>query len=380
MSNEKTKDPQTLLAQALGWVDKQTSALVPPIYNSVTYERDIDNSYSNGFIYSRNSNPTAQQVEQLLAKLEMGQDAILVGSGMSAATIPFMTLKSGDHVIIQSIMYWAIRKWLIGFADQWGINVEFFDPEDINSLKKLIRPTETKLVWLESPANPVFSCIDIAEVSEITRGTTARLCVDSTIATPILTRPIELGADLVMHSATKYLNGHSDVTAGVLVTARDDDWWKQMRDIRTYHGKISSPSDAWLLLRGLRTLHLRVKQSSESAMAIAKHFEHNSKIIEVLYPGLVSSLTHDVAKKQMMGGYGGMLSIRFKGGQSYAVDVAAQLKIFKRATSFGGVESLVEHRASIEGDGTPVPDDLLRFSVGIECIDDLIEDLEQAIR
>ena len=354
--------------------------MVPPIYNSVTYERDIDNSYSNGFIYSRNSNPTAQQVEQLLAKLEMGQDAILVGSGMSAATIPFMTLKSGDHVIIQSIMYWAIRKWLIGFADQWGINVEFFDPGNISSLKKLIRPTETKLVWLESPANPVFSCIDIAEVSEITRGTTARLCVDSTIATPILTRPIELGADLVMHSATKYLNGHSDVTAGVLVTARDDDWWKQMRDIRTYHGKISSPSDAWLLLRGLRTLHLRVKQSSESAMAIAKHFEHNSKIIKVLYPGLVSSLTHDVAKKQMMGGYGGMLSIRFKGGQSYAVDVAAQLKIFKRATSFGGVESLVEHRASIEGDGTPVPDDLLRFSVGIECIDDLIEDLEQAIR
>ena len=184
-----------------------------------------------------------------------------------------------------------------------------------------------------------------------------------------------------MHSATKYLNGHSDVTAGVLVTARDDDWWKQMRDIRTYHGKISSPSDAWLLLRGLRTLHLRVKQSSESAMAIAKHFEHNSKIIKVLYPGLVSSLTHDVAKKQMMGGYGGMLSIRFKGGQSYAVDVASSTKKYLSGLHhFGGVESLVEHRASIEGDGTPVPDDLLRFSVGIECIDDLIEDLEQAIR
>ena len=379
MSKDKNLSPQTLLAQALGWVDKKTSALIPPIYNSVTYERDPDNSYSNGFIYSRNANPTYQQLERLLAELETGRDAIVLASGMSAATATFMTLKSGDHVVTQSVMYWAIKKWLIGFADQWGISVDFFDPENITSLKKLIRPGETKLVWIETPANPTFSCVDIAEVAKIVKGSGARLCVDSTIATPILTRPIELGADVVMHSATKYLNGHGDVTAGVLITAHDDEWWRQVRDIRSSYGKILSPSDAWLLLRGIRTLDLRVRQSCKSAMAIAKHFESNSKIIEVLYPGLDNTLTHDVASKQMEGGFGGMLSIRFKGGQLTAVEIAAKLKIFKRATSFGGVESLVEHRASIEGEGTLVPDDLLRFSIGIENSDDLIGDLEQAI-
>tara|TARA_S200000501_G_scaffold77609_1_gene69396 strand:+ start:2728 stop:3870 length:1143 start_codon:yes stop_codon:yes gene_type:complete len=379
LSKDKTVSPQTLLAQALGWVDKKTSALIPPIYNSVTYERDPDNSYSNGFIYSRNANPTSQQLERLLAALEMGTDAIVLASGMSAATATFMTLKSGDHVVVQAVMYWAIKKWLESFANKWGISVDFFDPEDISNLKKLIRPGETKLVWIETPANPTFSCVDIEEVAKIVKGSGARLCVDSTIATPILTRPIELGADVVMHSATKYLNGHGDVTAGVLITAREDEWWDQIRDIRSSHGKILSPSDTWLLLRGIRTLDLRVRKSCESAMAIAKYFEFNSKISKVLYPGLDSTKTHIIASKQMMGGFGGMLSIRFKGGKPEAIKIAAKLKIFKRATSFGGVESLVEHRASIEGNSTLVPDDLLRFSVGIENLDDLIGDLEQAI-
>ena len=187
MSKDKNLSSQTLLAQALGWVDKKTSALIPPIYNSVTYERDPDNSYSNGFIYSRNANPTSQQLERLLAELETGKDAIVLASGMSAATATFMTLKSGDHVVAQSVMYWAIKKWLIGFANQWGISVDLFDPEDTTSLKKLIRPGETKLVWIETPANPTFSCVDIAEVAKIVKGSGARLCVDSTIATPILT-------------------------------------------------------------------------------------------------------------------------------------------------------------------------------------------------
>jgi cystathionine gamma-synthase len=379
MSHDKPIRPETLLAQAMGWVDQTTSALIPPIYNSVTYERGVDNSYAKGFIYSRNSNPNSIQIEKLLTKLEMGEDAMVVGSGMSAATIPFMTLKRGDHVVVQSVMYWAIRKWLIGFADQWGLLVDFFDPSDLNNLRKLIRPGETKLVWIESPANPVFSCVDILEAAQITHDANARLCVDSTIATPILTRPIELGADLVMHSATKYLNGHSDVTAGALITASDDEWWKKMREIRTFHGKILSPNDTWLLLRGLRTLHLRVNQSCNNAMDIARHFESYREVKEVLYPGLKSSSTHEIAKKQMKNGFGGMLSMRFVGGERKAIDIAANLKVFKRATSLGGVESLVEHRASIEGEGTTVSSDLLRFSVGIEHIDDLVEDLEQAI-
>ena len=379
MTSNSAKRPETLLAQALGWIDETTGALVPPIHSATTYQRDADNAYRKGYSYSRSDNPTYAQVEALLTNLEQGSAAMVLGSGMSAATIPFMTLRSGDHVVAQSVMYWGVRKWLMGFAEQWGLDVDFVGPGDLDGLRGLMRPGQTKLVWIETPANPTFDCVDITAVAEIAHGAGARLCVDSTVATPILTRPIELGADLVMHSATKYLNGHSDVLAGALVAARDDDWWAKMKEIRAFHGKVLGPMEAWLLLRGMRTLHLRVRQASENAMAIARHFEGYPKVTAVLYPGLESAASHAVAARQMTGGFGGMLSMRFADGEAAAIAVAESLQVFKRATSLGGVESLVEHRASIEGPDTPVPADLLRFSVGVEHIDDLIADLEQAI-
>ena len=379
MTSNRAKRPETLLAQALGWIDETTGALVPPIHGATTYQRDPDNQYRKGYSYTRGDNPTYAQVEALLASLEGGAAAMVLGSGMSAATVPFMTLKSGDHVVAQSVMYWGMRAWLTGFAEQWGLRVDLAAPGDTTGLARIVRPGETKLVWIETPANPTFESVDIAAVAEITHAAGARLCVDSTVATPVLTRPIEHGADLVMHSATKYLNGHSDVLAGALIAARDDDWWAKMKEIRAFHGKVLGPMEAWLLLRGMRTLHLRVRQASENAMAIARQFAPHPKISQVLYPGLECAPGHAIAARQMNGGFGGMLSMRFAGGENAAIAVAEKLKVFKRATSLGGVESLVEHRASIEGAGTPVPVDLLRFSVGVEHVDDLIADLEQAI-
>lgn len=379
MTSNRAKRPETLLAQALGWIDESTGALVPPIHGATTFQRDPDNAYRKGYAYTRGNNPTYAQVEALLANLEGGPAAMVLGSGMSAATLPFLTLKSGDHVVAQSVMYWGVRAWLTKFAAQWGLRVDLVAPGEAGDLAKIVRPGETKLVWVETPANPTFESVDIAAAAKVAHAAGARLCVDSTVATPVLTRPIEHGADLVMHSASKYLNGHSDVLAGALITARDDDWWAALKELRTFHGKVLGPMEAWLLLRGMRTLHLRVRQASENAMVIARHFASNAKISQMLYPGLEGAPGHAIAVRQMTGGFGGMLSMRFAGGEQAAIAVAEKVKVFKRATSLGGVESLVEHRASIEGQGTPVPFDLLRFSVGVEHVDDLITDLEQAI-
>ena len=243
-----------------------------------------------------------------------------------------------------------------------------------------MRPGRTRLVWLETPANPSWEISDIAAVAEIAHRAGARLAVDSTVATPVLTRPLALGADLVMHSATKYLNGHSDVIAGTLTTAVDDEWWARLKTIRVRQGGILGSFEAWLLLRGMRTLFLRVRQSSAAAQHVAEHFVGHPAVAEVLYPGLPDFPGHALAARQMSGGFGGMLSIRVRGGEAAAIATAARVEVWKRATSLGGVESLIEHRASIEGPTSPVPRDLLRLSVGIEEPDDLIADLEAALR
>jgi cystathionine gamma-synthase len=235
------------------------------------------------------------------------------------------------------------------------------------------------LIWIESPANPTWAITDIAAAAEIAHRAGARLAIDSTVATPMLTRPIELGADIVMHSATKYLNGHSDVVAGALVAARHDEFWERIAAIRTSNGAILGSFEAWLLLRGMRTLHLRLERCCGTAQAIAEHFVGHRRIAAVLYPGLPDCPGHAVAARQMHGGFGGMLSIRVAGGESAAIAAAARVTVWKRATSLGGVESLIEHRASIEGPGSPAPPDLLRLSVGIEDAADLIGDLEQAL-
>jgi cystathionine gamma-synthase len=371
--------PETLCAQALGWIDPTTKALVPPIHMSTTNERDPDNEYRSGRSYIREDNPSWDQVESLLTRLEGGADTLLFSAGMAAATTPFLALKPGDHVVAPNVMYWGLRKWLLGRATEWGLAVELADMTDPQRVAALVRPGRTRLIWAESPANPTWQVADLAALAEIAHGAGALLAVDSTSATPLLTQPIALGADLVMHAATKYLNGHSDVLAGTLTTARKDEFWERIRYLRTSGGAVLGSFEAWLLLRGMRTLPLRVKQCSANALQIAEGLQGHPAIAEVLYPGLPHHPQHMLAKRQMQGGFGGMLSIRVKGGQDAAIRCAARVRLWKRATSLGGVESLIEHRASIEGPGTPVPGDLLRLSTGIEAADELRADLEQAL-
>jgi cystathionine gamma-synthase len=372
--------PDSIAAQALGWIDEATRAITPPIHVSSTYLRDPDNQYRSGRGYARADNPAFDQAEAVIARLEHGAAAALFASGMAAATAVFQALAPGDHVLAPKVMYWSLRNWLMTFATSWGLDVEFIDMTDRQALEAAIRPGRTRLVWIETPANPLWTITDIAASVAIAQRAGARVAVDSTVATPVLTRPIELGADLVMHAATKYLNGHSDLIAGVLVTRADDDVWKRIKTIRAQLGGILGSFEAWLLLRGLRTLYLRVRAASASAQRIAEHFAHHAHVEGVLYPGLADAQGHAVAARQMQGGFGGMLSIRAKGGEAGAIATAAHVALWKRATSLGGCESLIEHRASVEGAGTPAPPNLLRLSVGIEDTGDLIEDLTQALR
>ena len=376
---DPTLHPETLAAQGLGRVAQPYKDIVPPIHVSTTYERSGDGSYPGGRVYSRADNPTYDQPEALIAALEGAASAMLFASGQAAAAAVFQSLAPGDRVLAPRNMYWAFRKWLLKFAVPWGLAVDFYDNADPGDLAKRVAEKKTRLAWVETPANPTWDVTDIADAARVVHAAGAVLAVDSTCATPVLTRPIELGADLVMHAATKYLNGHSDVIAGVLATARDDDLWKRIRYVRGGGGAILGSFEAALLLRGMRTLHLRVKAASANALAIARHFEKDARFSHVLYPGLASHPARAVAARQMAGGFGGMVSLRVAAGEQASKDFTARLRVFKRATSLGSVESLAEHRASVEGPGTFCPADLVRLSVGIEHVDDLIADIEQAI-
>ncbi|HEX3499174.1 MAG TPA: PLP-dependent aspartate aminotransferase family protein [Stellaceae bacterium] len=380
MNETKRRHRATLAAQGgASWIDETTKAIIPPVYFTTTYIRDPDNQYRTGYSYGRPHNPTNEHPEALLASLEGGAACLTFSSGMAAATTVFLALKPGDHVVAPNIMYWGLRKWLQSYATEWGLKVEFVDGADIAAVAAAVQPGRTRLVWIETPANPTWPVTDIAAAAAVAHKAGALLAVDSTVATPLLTRPIEFGADIVMHSATKYLNGHSDVVAGALVAARQDAFWERIATIRTGNGAILGPLEAWLLLRGMRTLSLRVERACRSAAQLAAHFADHPRISGVLYPGLATHPGHAIAARQMSGGFGGMLSIRVAGGEAAAIAAAARVALWKRATSLGGVESLIEHRASVEGAGTPAPPDLLRLSVGIEDPGDLIDDLDQAL-
>ena len=373
--------PETLNAQALRQIDAGTGGLTPAIFPSTTYVRDKDDYalLDRAHSYGRDENPGFVVAEQVLARLEGGEAGLLFSSGMSAAMAIIQSLSPGDRVVAPRIMYWGLRKWLIAFCDQWGLDLDLFDPADPDALTRTLQQGKTRLLWMESPCNPSWDVIDIAAAADIAHGIGATLVVDSTVATPVLTQPIRHGADLVVHSATKYLNGHCDVVAGAVVTAREDDLWEKICHVRLHGGAILGTFEAWLLQRGMRTLYLRVRKASESALAIARHFEGHAALKAVLYPGLSSHPGHDIAKRQMDGGFGGMLSLRVKGGAEKALDIVKRCRVFTRATSLGGVESLIEHRYSIEGENSPIPEDLVRLSIGIEDVDDLIADLEQAL-
>lgn len=370
---------QTLSAQALGLIDQPTRSLIPPVYHSTTYQRDEDNAYRTGNVYSRDDNPTYKPVERLLCELERGTDALLFGSGMAAAVSVFQALQPGDHVLAPKVMYWSLRNWLLGFAREWGLQIELVDTTSVAAVEAAMRPGKTKLLWLETPGNPLWEIADIAALSDLCREHQVYLAVDSTCATPVLSNPLELGADIVMHSATKYLNGHSDVIAGALVCKEEDDFWQRIRTIRRSSGAVLGPQDAAQLLRGMRTLFIRVREASANAQYLAEQLAQLPQVSKVWYPGLTDFAGHEVALRQMHGGFGGMLSIQVSGGEHAAIATAVHTRLWKRATSLGGVESLIEHRASIEGEGTPVPLDLLRLSTGIEDATELFADLRQAL-
>jgi cystathionine gamma-synthase len=371
--------PATRAAQALGAHDAATRGVTPAIHPSTTYERDAVPGRPPR-LYSRDDNPNYEDAEDLLNSLEGGAGCLLFASGMAAGTAVLSALGHGDHVIMPEVIYWGMRKVASDIASAWGITVDYVRNGDSDAIAEKVRTGRTKVIWVETPSNPTLAVTDIAAAAEIAQRSGAALVVDSTFATPVLTRPIELGADIVLHSATKYLNGHSDVIAGALVARQRSALWERIETVRHYGGAVLGPFEAWLLLRGMRTLFLRVRAQSDAALRIARHFEGHPAIKQVLYPGLPSSPGHAVAARQMKGGFGGMLALRLNGEEAFAVRVWGACRLWKSATSLGGVESLIEHRASVESPESPVPRDLLRLSVGIEDPGDLIEDLEEALR
>ena len=371
---------RSLAAQAMGHVDPATRAIVPPVHVSTTFLRDPDNAYSSGFVYARPDNQTVREAEEILTMLEGAAESLVFSSGMSAATAVFLSLAPGDHVLAPRVMYWSLRKWLREDAARWGIETSFVDMTDLAAVQAALRPGRTRIVWIETPANPLWDVVDVTAVAALAHAAGAQVAVDSTCASPALSQPLRLGADIVMHAATKYLNGHSDVVAGSLSCAGPSPLWDRIKGFRRSVGAILGPWEAFLLIRGMRTLHLRVAAASATAMTLATRLSGHPAVSQVLYPGLAGHPGHAIAARQMQGGFGGMMSIRLKAGAEAAIATAARVSLWKRATSLGGVESLIEHRASIEGEGSPCPPDLLRLSVGIEDPEDLYADLDAAMR
>ena len=358
-------------------IDPSTGAVTPPIHLSTTFEREADGSYPTGYAYSREANPNRRALEEAVAALEGGVAAAALSSGSAASMTLIQALAPGDHLLAPQDFYYGLRQLLQHVFIPWGLAVDFVDMTDLDAVRAAIRP-QTRLVWLETPSNPLIQMADIAALAEIAHAGGAKLVVDNTIPTPILQRPFEHGADIIVHSTTKFMSGHSDVLGGLIVTRQEDALWQRVIAVQHLGGAVPSPFECWLALRGIQTLPLRVRTQAESALRIAHFLEEHPAVEVVRYPGLASHPQHAIAAKQM-DGYGGLLSFQVKGGQAAAMAVAAKVQVFTRATSFGGTHSLIEHRASIEAVGTTTPDNLLRVSVGLESVRDLIGDLGQAL-
>jgi cystathionine gamma-synthase len=370
----------TLLAHA-GGVDGPYGSIVPVISPATTFVRDPQYQLpDDAYIYSRSGTPNWRMVEALLTELEGGFDSHLFSSGLAAATVLFQTLAPGNRVVIPDAMYHGLRDWLEGFCANWGIEIGYYRAGDTDSLCSSVNQAATHIVWVETPSNPTWEVTDIELAARIAHAANALCVVDSTVATPLITRPLDLGADFVVHSATKYLNGHSDVLGGVVVAARDCQTWRRISQLRTGGGAVLGAFEAWLLLRGLRTLDVRLERAVSNAGALAAFLVDHPGVEKVLYPGLASHPGHAVACRQMRGGFGAMLSILVAGDADRARRVAGATRLFRPATSLGGVESLIEHRATVEGPNSPVPKNLLRLSVGIESQQDLVSDIDQALR
>ena len=368
---------ETIAVHAGQRIDPGTGAVSPPIHLSTTFERDVDGTYSRGFMYIRNDNPNRKALEEGITALENGAGAAAFASGSAATSALFQALAPGDHVLAHVDAYYGTTRLLREIFLRWGLEADFVDMSDLGAVKKALRP-KTKLAWIETPSNPLLKIVDLAEVAKIIHSAGAVCVCDNTWA-PIIQRPFELGIDFIMHSTTKYFGGHCDVLGGIVVAKNDDDLFKRIRAIQYEGGAVPSPFDCWLVLRGMRTLPWRIRAHSENAAKVADFLATHRNAERVHYPGIAKHPGREIAKKQMSL-FGGMLSFEVKGGREAAMNMSNHTKIFTRATSLGGVESLIEHRASIEGPGSKSPEGLLRLSIGLENADDLIEDLDQALR
>ena len=359
--------------------DETAGAIAAPVFLTTTFERALDGTYPKGHMYSRNSNPNRIALEKGLAALEGASRGFAFGSGLAAVNAVFQCLKSGDHILMPEVGYYASYKLAEEILGPWGLEVTQVDMTDLAKVEKAVQKN-TKLIWAETPANPMLSITDIKGLASIAQKHKLKLGVDNTLGTPVLQNPIALGADIVMHATTKYIGGHSDIMGGAVLLKEDDEWAKRIERVQILMGATPNPLDCYLLARGLKTLPLRMREHSANALELAKRLEKHPKVEKVHYPGLESHPQHALAKVQMPQGFSGMIALQVKTGETETREMAGKLQIFQQATSLGGVESLVEHRKSIEGPQSTTPGNLLRFSIGLEHVDDLWADLEQALK
>jgi len=367
---------ETLAVHAGIRVDPTTGAVVPPLHTATTFEHEPDSTYPRGYLYSRSANPNRNALEECLSELEGGAGAVAFASASAATAAVFQALAPGDHLVAPLDAYFGTGKLLRDTFVPWGLVVDFVDMTDTAAIKAALRP-RTKIVWVETPSNPLWRVTDVAAVVALAHGAGA-VCVCDNTSAPILQRPLALGADLIVYATTKYLGGHGDVLGGAVVARTRDALFDRVRAIQGSGGAVPSPFDCWLVRRGIRTLPWRMRAHSDNALKVATFLATHPRVEAVHYPGLASHPQHEIARRQMTG-FGGMLSVQVRGGRDAAFAVERKVRIFTCATSFGGTESLLEHRASVEGMVTRSPDNLLRLSIGLEHADDLIEDLGQAL-
>lgn len=373
----KPMKPETQAIHAGGKIDEASGAVVPPIHLSTTFQRAADGTYPNEHIYTRDTNPNRIELETRLAALEGGSKALAFGSGSVTAMSLLQALKTGDHIIVPKDFYFGIQLIVREIFADWGLHASFVDMTDHDAVRAAVQ-ANTVLIMTETPSNPMLHITDIAAIADIAHDAGAYLMCDNTIPTPIFQRPFEHGADFVIHATTKYIGGHSDVLGGVIIAREESNLFARIERIQKVGGAVPSPFDCYLVLRGVQSLPYRVRAHADNALKVATYLEQHPKIEQVLYPGLASHPQADLIARQMSGG-GGLMSILVAGGEDDAMQVAANVKLFTRATSFGGTHSLIEHRASIEADGTTTPRNLLRVAIGLEHPDDLIADLDQAL-
>jgi cystathionine gamma-synthase len=369
---------ETIAVHAGRGIDRSTGAVTPPIHLSTTFERGVDGEYPLHYSYAREENPNRNALEQCLAALQGGKEAIAFSSGLAVATALVQGLEPGDHIIAPDDVYWGLRKVIHEVFGKWPLETSYVDMTNVQAVRDAVRPN-TRLIWIETPSNPLMKITDLRDVAGIAREAKAISVCDDTFATPVLQRPFDWNIDMVAHSTTKYLSGHSDVVGGALITKHDNYLFERARKSQRYGGSVPSPFDCWLTMRGISTLPWRVRGHSQNAMRVAQFLVAHRAVERVLYAGLPDHPGHEIAARQMQGGFGGMLSFQVRGGRTEAMAVAAKVRVFTRATSLGGPHSLIEHRASVEGPQSKTPQNLLRLSIGLENADDLIADLDGAL-